>query len=286
MGSKRQYKNRMQTVCDYIYAHLDEDLTVEDLSRVANFSKYHFHRQFSLYMGLNVFKFIQQLRLKRAAYELVFNPDKRITDIAMDAHFEFPESFSRAFKKTFSQSPSDFRSHPDWLQLGHKYQAFDNQLALDMKVDIVNFEETKIALLKHRGSPDHIIKTVMQLREWRKDYGLSPRNKTRTFNIIYEDPAVVAPEDFRCDLSVEVMNEIGDNGYGVVNDTLAGGRYAVVRHLGAYDNISRCIYFLYGEWLPDSGEELRDAPCFFQYINHFPDVAEYELITDVYLPIA
>jgi len=45
------------------------------------------------------------------------------------------------------------------------------------------------------------------------------------------------------------------------------------------------IYYLYGQWLPESGEELRDSPFFFHYINLFPQVAEHELITDIYLPL-
>nr|WP_231855061.1 GyrI-like domain-containing protein [Photobacterium profundum] len=45
------------------------------------------------------------------------------------------------------------------------------------------------------------------------------------------------------------------------------------------------IHYLYGQWLPESGEELRDDPCFFHYMNFFPEVSEHELITDIYLPL-
>lgn len=38
--------------------HLSEDLSVERLSRVANFSKFHFHRQFSQYAGISVIRYI------------------------------------------------------------------------------------------------------------------------------------------------------------------------------------------------------------------------------------
>ncbi|PJE55206.1 AraC family transcriptional regulator [Marinomonas sp. BSi20584] len=285
VASIKYYEKRMLAVCDYIYKHLDEDLTVEALCDVACFSKYHFHRQFTHFMGVGVFKFVQILRLKRASYELVFTKEKRIIDIAMSAKFDHPESFSRAFKKAYLQSPSEFRRHPDLEKLGLHFHKLERQLEPYMTVDIVHFDTTKIALLKHRGSPSRIMESVSRFREWRKSSGLSPITKSRTFNIIYEDPAVVVAEDFRCDLAAEVMKEVDDNEYGVINSTLAGGRYAVVRHFGPYDSISRCLYFLYGEWLPESGEEPRDAPCFFQYHNHFPEVAEYKLITDVYLPL-
>ena len=45
------------------------------------------------------------------------------------------------------------------------------------------------------------------------------------------------------------------------------------------------IYALYRDWLPQSGEELRDYPCFFHYVNLVTDVKESELITDIHLPI-
>ncbi|QWF72136.1 helix-turn-helix transcriptional regulator [Methylomonas paludis] len=45
------YQDRLNRVCDYIHGHLDGDLSVERLSQVARFSKYHFHRQFGAYMG-------------------------------------------------------------------------------------------------------------------------------------------------------------------------------------------------------------------------------------------
>ena len=38
-------------------------------------------------------------------------------------------------------------------------------------------------------------------------------------------------------------------------------------------------------WGQRSGEELRDYPCFFHYVNLVTDVKESELITDIHLPI-
>ncbi len=43
--------------------------------------------------------------------------------------------------------------------------------------------------------------------------------------------------------------------------------------------------WLYGEWLPRSGRELRDFPMFAQRISFFPDVPEHEAVTDIFLPI-
>lgn len=70
--SQKFYTHRIISVCEYIYQHLDQKLSTEHLSQVANFSKFHFHRQFSEFTGMSVFQIVQLLRLKRASYQLVF----------------------------------------------------------------------------------------------------------------------------------------------------------------------------------------------------------------------
>lgn len=42
---------------------------------------------------------------------------------------------------------------------------------------------------------------------------------------------------------------------------------------------------LYRKWLPDSGEELRDFPVFFHYLNLKTDIPEHESLTDMFLPL-
>ncbi len=44
------YAKRFDAVLTYIDANLEGDLSVQALSRVANFSAFHFHRQFSAYV--------------------------------------------------------------------------------------------------------------------------------------------------------------------------------------------------------------------------------------------
>jgi AraC family transcriptional regulator len=46
-AAAEKYRARLRRVLDYIDAHLNEELTVERLSGIAAFSKFHFHRQFT-----------------------------------------------------------------------------------------------------------------------------------------------------------------------------------------------------------------------------------------------
>lgn len=286
LEAEKSYVGRINKVCDYISEHLDDELTVEILSQVANFSRCHFHRQFAEYVGINVSRYILMMRLKRAAYQLAFNLQYRVIDIALNARFESPEAFSRAFKKMFFQTPSQFRQKPDWKLWNEKFlfPTIERKQAVDVK--IVDFEETKVAVLEHRGNPALLNNSVAHFIEWRKETGLSPVATSKTFGLAYDDPKATEAEDFRFDICGSVMEDVPVNAQNVVTKLIPAGRCASIRHFGAHEAMDDKVRYLYGDWLPAGGEELREFPCYFQYINFFPEVAEHELITDIFLPIS
>ncbi len=151
-------------------------------------------------------------------------------------------------------------------------------------IRIVQFPETHVAVLEHRGDPQRIGDTVRLFIDWRKQNHL-PTKLSATYNLFYDDPATVAPEDFRMDICAATDREIAPNGHGVIAKTIPAGRCAVLRHIGSDDTLPATVHMLYAEWLPQSGVELRDFPLFFQRVSLFPDVAEHEAVTDVFLPL-
>lgn len=285
MNGAKAYREKFDKVFDYIHEHLGEELSVERLSQVANFSKFHFHRQFSQYAGISVFRYIQLMRLKRASYRLVFDERARIIEIALEAGFESPESFSRAFKNTFGRTPSQFRKQPAWKLWNEQYQFPRIERILAMEVNIIDFPETKVAALEHRLAPELVNDSARIFIEWRKASKLSPVATSKTFGIAYDDPATTDPAKFRFDICGSVSSDVPVNPQGVVNKFIPGGRCAVIRHLGSHERIAESVYFLYREWLPESGEHLRDFPLYFNYLNLITEVPEHELVTDIYLPL-
>jgi AraC family transcriptional regulator len=279
------YAERFNRIFDYIDRHLDDALTVDELSWLANFSRFHFQRQFSVYVGMSITRYIQLLRLRRASYQLVFSADRLIIDIALEAGFENPESFSRAFKKCFGQTPSQFREQPAWQPWNERMQLPERERSTPMEVKIVDFEETHIAVLEHQGPPELIFESVKEFINWRKSSGLSPIASSRTFGMVYSDPETTPPEEFRFDICGEVKAAVPGNPQNVINKQIPAGRCAVVRHHGSTDRVGDSAWYLYRDWLPESGEELRDFPLFFHYLKRVPDVAEHEQVTDIYLPL-
>ena len=285
------YYARFRQVLEYIDTHLDDDLSVNQISIVAAFSRYHFHRQFSELFRINLYKYIQLNRLKRASYQLAFRHERQIIDIALTSGYENHESFSRAFKKSIGQTPSEFRKQPNWdlwhltyqplSELRIKYMKPENQ---PTQVKLISFKNTKVAVLEHRGDPNLIEKSVGKFIEWRKQNNLPP-TQSHTFNILYDNPFDTAPDDYRFDICASTECDVADNTFGVVEKIIPGGKCAVLRHLGSDSNISESITYLYSTWLPLSGEETRDFPLYLQRISFFPDVPEHEAITDIFLPL-
>lgn len=297
MSNASRYANRFGRVLDHIDRHLDAEmsnsappgagdaLSIDALSTVANFSKFHFHRQFSQFIGISVGRYVQQGRLERAARRLVAHRHERIGDIALAAGFENAESFSRAFKAAFGRTPSAFRVDPPPQLPGRHHPSPFSPQRIHMNVRIIDFTETAVAALEHRGPPHRLDASVAQFIAWRRQSGLSPVAVAQSFGIAHDNPDTTDPAQFRFDICGSVDGAVPANPHGVVNKVIPGGRCAVVRHHGPLEKIGDCAYFLYRDWLPASGEELRDFPLFFQYLNLAPDRAPTDLITDVMLPL-
>ena len=67
---------------------------------------------------------------------------------------------------------------------------------------------------------------------------------------------------------------------------ISGGKYAVFSHKGPYTNLSDTYNAIFMEWLPDSGNELRNLPSFEIYLNRDPRRTKPEnLKTEIYIPI-
>lgn len=280
---KARYAKRISKVLDYISKHLDDDLSVDALCRVAHFSRFHFHRQFSAYTGVSVGRMVQMQRLRRAAMQLVFARDVSITDIAFEAGFANAESFSRAFRKECGQSPANFRKAPTWQQWQVRIILDNPQELPDMQVEIVNFPETLVAALEHRGPEQLTYQTSQKFIEWRRANGMR-LGKGNTYGVHYTDHLTVLPEDYRLDICLSIEEPVSENPQGVVTKVIPAGRCAKVRNIGSRHELPGPRY-LYETWLPQSGEQLRDFPIFFHYVNLEPTVKEHEMITDIYLPL-
>jgi AraC family transcriptional regulator len=274
---------RVARIVEYIQQNLDRKLSVARLGQVAHISKFHLHREFKKTTGMRLAELVRLLRLKRASFRLVFAERVSITRIGWEAGFANPESFSRAFRNSFGQSPRQFRRAPAWRCWRDRLRFLQRMGGFMPHVEIVDFPETKVAALEHLGPPDDVYNTTRRFIEWRRANGVSPAT-SRTYGVHYNDQAAVKPEHYRIDICASIDRDVVPNAHGVVTKVIPGGRCARMRHHGSREHIE-CVNYLYRDWLPKSGETLRDFPIYFHYVNVGADVRDHEMITDVYLPL-
>ncbi len=279
------YANRFAAVLAYIDSHLEGDLSLTALSRIANFSAYHFHRQFTAYMGVPVSRYVQLMRLRRAAHQLATTPATPVLEAALGAGFESPEAFARAFKRAFGMAPSVFAKAPNWQAWSAVFVVPHLSRSITMQIRIVDFAETRVAALEHRGAPSLVGDSVARFRQWRLHSGQSPVASSRTFGIPYDNPDTTPAHAFRFAVCGEIDETVQPNDFAVHERVIPAGRCAVVRHVGSPDHISETIYPIYRDWLPSSNEELRDHPLFFHYLSVYPETPLEHWQTDIYVPL-
>lgn len=278
------YQQRVQQVTDYIGKHLDEELSLAQLSAEACLSKFHFHRIFTAFTGLSLQQYIRWLRLKRAAHQLIIEQDRSILDIAINAGFESHEAFSRAFKKQCGMSPSEFRCEQSWQLWSKAPYCLPEQGESTMNIEMREINEIRLAMIEHRGDPKYVAQSVNTLIAWAKAQPMNLKPKSGdSFAFGYDDPRVVTPDEFRMDLGVRIPESLTIDSDVIVEKRIPAGRYAVALHKGSREQLGDTVYPMYREWLPQSGEELGDLPCVFSYLNFEHDVAETELLTEVWL---
>ncbi len=291
----QQYKQRMLRVLVYIQQHLDEELELEDLARIACFSMYHFHRVFRGMLGESIKEHIRRLRLERAAARLK-RTDVPITEIALEAGYESREAFTRAFKSMGGLSPSEFRlqngssSHtaaPSGVHYREGVPASDfnpvQSGGISMEVKIETLEPVRVAFCRHVGPYDGCGAAWDRLTAELGRRGLLGAG-TKFIGLCHDDPEVTPPDKIRYDACVTVNEEFRpERDIGV--QTIAGGQYALTTHFGPYNRLGETYSQLLGQWLPRSGRELRSIPCLEVYLNDPEGTDPEELITDIYAPL-
>jgi AraC family transcriptional regulator len=100
---------RLESVVDFVDAHLDAELSLEKMATLAAMSPFHFHRLFHAWSGETLNEFVRRRRLDVAAGRLRHCPEEKIAAISLRCGFSSPEGFARAFRERFGMTPSCWR---------------------------------------------------------------------------------------------------------------------------------------------------------------------------------
>jgi AraC family transcriptional regulator len=299
---KSDYRARLNRVVDYIDAHIADTLNIETVAEVAAFSKYHFHRVFSAAVGEPLAAYIQRLRLEKAAAAVGEQVNRPITEIAYDLGFSSPAVFSRAFKEKFGMSPSTWRKG-GWREHGknctlqsNRYKPIDmyrtatkiengygghitrqwrltmntEEAHLNYTVQVKDFPEKAVAYVRHTGpyagDEELFSRLFGTLMRWAGPRDLFVPEDTEMLTIYHDSPEITEEEKLRISVCMTVPEgtEVeGEIGYMKI----PAGRYAVGTFHLDMEQIGDAWNSLFGGWLPESGYQCTEGPCYELYLN-------------------
>jgi AraC family transcriptional regulator len=109
------YVGVINEAVDYIEGNIGEKLSLGVLSQRFRISDFHFNRMFKTVAGITMKQYILGRKLTKAL-ALLSETNQSVIGIAMDLGFEYPEVFSRSFKKQFGISPAQYRDRSPVLE--------------------------------------------------------------------------------------------------------------------------------------------------------------------------
>ena len=100
--------NLINQAISFIQKNPKDNLSLQSIAENAGFSLTYFDAIFRQHTGYSPVEYSRIYKLTRSALELR-RTQKTVLDIALDFGYASPESFTRAFKKFYSVTPSEYR---------------------------------------------------------------------------------------------------------------------------------------------------------------------------------
>lgn len=284
MGKKETTRNsyhyRINKVIDHIHDNLDRDMSLDELSEVACFAPYHFHRIYQSIIGETVKRSIRRFRLQRAAKDLV-KTDKSLERIARKAGYENLDSFTRKFSEDFDITPNEYRKKGKLIFREITEPNMENKNMYE--VEIKNIDKIIMASLDHKGDYTKISSKFEKMMAYMKHKGLL-NEKTRCFGVYFDDPNSMPESELRSKACFTVGDDFVDEGE-VKRFEVGPAKYGVIIYKGPYADISNAYMWLYQTWLVNSEYEIGDTPPLEEYLNDPREVPPSELLTAIYIPL-
>jgi len=285
--TRQDWKKRIEQAMRLMEARLDEEITLEDLAQAAHFSPYHFHRVFSGMTGESVMACLRRLRLARAAHRLAYG-SLPVTELALEAGFDSPDAFARAFRAAYGVAPSTWRGQygdrrpiPEVLDL---FPPRKECPLMELTVVIKKLPPMRVACVRHVGPYEQCCGAWEKLCRLAGEQGLFGPD-VRMIGVGYDDPAITPPNKIRYDACITVPDTFaGTSELPVV--VIGDGEYATAVVKGPYTNLAPAFAYVCGVWGPDSGREFAGAPSLEFYVNDPGQTPPEELLTEIGVPLA
>lgn len=293
MRANEEYTLRINRAIDYLRENLDQQLQLQDISKVACFSEFHFHRIFRAYTGETLNNYSNRLKIEKAARLLRYT-QLSLTEIALDCGFSSSSTFSRAFRSGFDTSPSQYRKTGEIkkskickeLFLGGEYYLpmTEAEKKEEFPVKLLKQPEMQVAYIRvvNAFEGDRVLRAFEKIISWAKSQNIF--SEGTLFGMSIDDPHVTpkplyryevcyaSPLPFKCVEGISMLK-------------MPAMQYAVTRVSGDIRKVTTAWDYLFRGWLIGSLYEPEHAPALEIFLNkdRATDWSNFEL--DLCLPV-
>ena len=130
MDERIEAVQRMQ---DYIESNLEQDISMADLAKAAGYSPWYSYRLFQSLLHMTPAVYIRRLRLSKSALRLR-DEKVKIIDVAFDLGFASVDGYTRAFRKEFGITPSEYAKSPVPIKLFVAYGVKFKELRKEISI--------------------------------------------------------------------------------------------------------------------------------------------------------
>ncbi|MBH5319690.1 AraC family transcriptional regulator [Paenibacillus sp. GSMTC-2017] len=278
---------RLSNAIEHMEKQMEERLNIEELSRIACMSTFHFQRMFHMLTGLTVAEYVRKRKLTLAAQELASTSIK-VIDVALKYGYDTPESFSKAFRKIHGLSPSEARSEGVSLKAFPRI-SFQISLKGDKEMDY-RIEEKESFTVVGKTLQTHC-KNGENLREIPLFWQQSNQDGT------VDELISLAEDDKTLGICLDMNFETEQFSYMIASRAKAGTTsstytvreipaltWAIFTNIGPVPTtLQKTIARVYQEWFPATGFEHSGGPDMEVYDAGNIMADDYK--TEIWVPI-
>jgi len=265
---------------EYIMRHLEDEISIDDVARHCNISKYHFSRVFRSQTGQSMYGFIKRLKMDQSALKLKIEKKKSITDIGLDYGYS-SSNYSSAFKKHHAISPLEFRrlvntscvEHPFFEDVKASFLSFEEY---DKEIRIEDLGDFPVIYERNIGNYIELGKKWCEFTEKYKEY---LKEDTLLIERSYDDPSITDLDQCLYDICMTVEGNCPLENI----TTIEGGKFAVYRFSGSIPGIFTAFQGIFNVWLPDSGFQMDER--YGLGIYRALDAEKMHVVMDLCIPV-
>ena len=142
----------------------------------------------------------------------------------------------------------------------------------------------RVGAVRHVGSYMDISRAFGKLGELVERAKVQRTPDMMMLAIYYDDPQSTPAAKLRSDAALSFPRG-AKLPKELTEQTVPAGRYARTTHVGPYNTLDGAWQRLIGEWLPTSGERMRNSPSYEIYRNSPETTKPQDLRTDLYIPL-